>query len=54
MNFDQFNSILSPILLILVGILIKVSPVAQRTSYKKFWWSFIVMGIFLLLKELFY
>ena len=50
MNFQEFNSYLAPIGLIIAGLIIKFSENTEVFgSYKKRWYIFLILGSLLLL-----
>jgi hypothetical protein len=54
MNFQEFNSFLAPIGLIIAGIIIKVSNNTELFgSFKKRWYILIILGLVLLLLKIF-
>ena len=57
MNFEKFEWLLSPIVLISIGLIMKLSSNEKQfgllLKYKKYWLFFIIGGIFSFLMELY-
>jgi hypothetical protein len=50
MNFEQINSFLAPVGLMIAGVVIKISKNKETFGlFKKYWLGFIVLGAILLL-----